>query len=248
VVTFRTTGHGGPGALIHAAIPALPCAGVTRTHHRRPRRAAAAGFLAVAASAAVLVAGQGLLPDLNPFGTVTRDRSQPALLRSLERLSEYRAARANLQQVVDIEKDARLLPSFVKGERTVMVAAGDVDAIVDFRRIGPRSVQVSDDRREVVITLPAARLADARLDLARTRVIDHDRGLIDRTGDLLGEGGADDERQLLLLAQRKLDSAATADRELLPTAERNTAEMLRRLAGGLGFERVTVRFQRPPAV
>jgi hypothetical protein len=223
---------------------------VPRTGHRhvgRARRAAVAGFLAVAASVAAVVAGPNLLADLNPFGTETRDRSQPALLRSLQRLSEYRAARANLQQIVDIEEDAKLVPSFVKGERVVMVAVGEVDATVDFRRVGPRSLRVSDDRREVVITLPAARLAPARLDLARSRVIDHDRGLIDRTGDMLGDGGADEERQLLLAAQRKLDAAATADRDLLPTAERNTAQMLRRLARGLGFERVTVRFQ-PPAV
>jgi hypothetical protein len=204
--------------------------------------------LVVAAVVAAVVAGPGLLRDLNPFGTETRDRSQPALLKSLQRLSEYRAARANLQQVVDIEKDTKFLPSFVKGERTVLVAAGEVDATVDFRRVGPRSLRVSPDRREVLITLPAARLSPARLDLERTRVIDHDRGVIDRTGDLLGEGGADEERELLLTAQRKLDAAASTDPDLLATAERNTAQMLRRLARGLGFERVTVRFQKPSTV
>ena len=84
--------------------------------------------------------------------------------------------------------------------------------------------------------------------MKRSRVVDHDRGLVDRTGELLGKGGTDEERQLLLIAQRKLDAAASTDRDLLPTAERNTAQMLRRLAQGLGFERVTVHFQKPPAV
>jgi hypothetical protein len=218
---------------------------VTRTLQRR--RTPLAGLLVLAAVAALIVGGGGLLRELNPFGTETRDRSQPALLQSLQRLSEYRAARANLQQVVDIEKDAKLLPSFVKGERTVVLAAGEVDATVDFRHLGPRALRLSDDRRSVVITLPAARRAPARLDRSRTRVLDRDRGLIDRTGDLLGDGGADEQRELLLVAQRKLDAAAAADRDLLPTAERNTAQMLRRLARGLGFERVTVRFQRIPA-
>jgi hypothetical protein len=46
----------------------------------------------------------------------------------------------------------------------------------------------------------------------------------------------------LLVAQRKLDAAARADRNLLPTAERNTAQMLRQLALGLGYQKVTVRF------
>jgi hypothetical protein len=149
---------------------------------------------------------------------------------------------------VDIERDAKYLPSFVSGERIVLVAAGDVDASIDFRRLGPRSLRVSPDRKEVVITLPPARLAPARLDLERTRVIDHDRGLVNRTEDLLGSGGTDEERELLLVAQQKLDAAASADPELLPTAERNAAQMLRRLAGGLGFERVTVRFEERSAV
>ena len=203
-----------------------------------------AGLLAVVAVIAV-VAGPRLLPDLNPFKTETKDRPQPALLQSLQRLDSYHAARANLQQVVDVEKDAKNVPSFIKGERIVMVASGDVDATVDFSRIGPEALRVSADRREVVITLPAARLSPARLDLARTRVVEHDRGIIDRTGDLLGEDSANQDREILILAQRKLDAAARADRNLLPTAERNTAQMLRQLATGLGYQKVTVRFAKP---
>jgi hypothetical protein len=205
-------------------------------------------LLAGAALLALVAVGPGLLRELNPFGTETRDRSTPALLKSMQRLDEYRAARANLQQVVDIEQDAKYLPSFVSGERIVLVAAGDVDASIDFRRLGPRSLRVSPDRKEVVITLPAARLAPARLDLERTRVIDHDRGVVNRTEDMLGSGGTDEERELLLVAQQKLDAAASADPDLLPAAERNAAQMLRRLARGLGFERVTVRFEERSSV
>jgi glycine/D-amino acid oxidase-like deaminating enzyme len=205
-------------------------------------------FTAALGAAVVIVLAVIAFPQLNPFGTETKDRSNPALLQSLQKLNEYRAARANLEQVVDIERDTKLVPSFLKGERTVLVAAGEVDARVDFRRLGPRALDVSPDRTQVVITLPAPELAPARLDLARTRVIDHDRGVIDRAGELLGDGGADDERQLLLAAQDKLDAAAAADKALLPTAERNTRAMLERLGRGLGFERVTVRFEQPPAL
>jgi hypothetical protein len=187
-------------------------------------------------------------PQLNPFGSETKDRSNPALLKSLQKLNEYRAARANLEQVVDIEHDTKLVPSFVKGERIVLVAAGEVDARVDFRSLGPRALNVSADRKDVVITLPAPERTPARLDLARTRVVDHDRGVLDRAGDVLGDGGTDDERQMLLVAQEKLDAAAAKDATLLPAAERNTRTMLERLARGLGFERVTVRFETPPAL
>jgi hypothetical protein len=78
--------------------------------------------------------------------------------------------------------------------------------------------------------------------------VDRDRGLVDRVGEALGEGDTDEERRLLALAQEKLHAAAGADDQLLRRAERNTAQMLRRLARGLGVERVDVRFAPPPAV
>lgn len=191
-----------------------------------------------------LVALAALIPDLNPFGTETKDRSQPVLLKSLERLSEYRAASANLQVVVDVEQDAKVLPDFIKGERTLLVAAGNVDAGVDFGGLKGENVVVNEDRTAATITLPGATLSDARIDLERTRVFDTDRGLLDRAGDAFGNGGADEERQLLRLAQRKLAAAAREDPNILRAAERNTRSMLEGMLRGLGFERVTIRFDR----
>jgi hypothetical protein len=211
------------------------------------RRGASGIVLVAAAVVALVVAVPLLIPSLNPFKEETIDRSQPVLLRSLERLSEYRAATANLQVVVDVRKDTRLLPDFIKGSKTLLVAAGNVDAGVDFRGLGGRDVRVSDDRRTVTIQLPAATLSDARVDLTRTHVYDTDRGLLDRVGDALGNGGADEERKLLELAQQKLAEGARANPGLLRSAERNTRTMLEGLLRGLGFERITVRFARPAA-
>ena len=200
------------------------------------------GVAAVAIVAVLVLVA--LIPDLNPFGTETKDRSQPVLLKSLERLSEYRAASANLQVVVDIEEDAKLLPGFIKGSKTLLVAAGNVDAGVDFGGLKGSNIQVNEERTAATITLPGATLSNARIDLERTRVFDTDRGLLDRVGEAFGDGGADDERQLLRFAQRKLAEAARADPNILATAERNTRAMLEGMLRGLGFERVTVRFDR----
>ena len=208
------------------------------------RRSVTRLVAAVAVVVIGLVALAALIPDLNPFGTETKDRSQPVLLKSLERLSEYRAASANLQVVVDVEEDAKNLPDFIKGERTLLVAAGNVDARVDFGKLKGRNVVVNEDRTAATITLPGATLSDARIDLERTRVFDTDRGLLDRVGDAFGSGGADEERQLLRLAQRKLAEAAQDDPRILEGAERNTRSMLEGMLRGLGFERVTVRFDR----
>jgi len=89
-----------------------------------------------------------LLPSLpNPFGSKTVDHSQPPLRTALTDLSRYQAASSNLQVIVDSEKDASFLPSFVRGDRTVFVAAGSVDATVDFSGLDDRSIVVSEDRR-----------------------------------------------------------------------------------------------------
>src|SRR4051812_5735566 len=204
------------------------------------------GVLAVAL-VAVVVSLPSLLDSLNPFGSDTKDRSGPVLLKSLENLSEYRAASANLQVVVDVEQDDRLLPSFIKGSRTLFVAAGTVDAAVDFSGLSKRggAVRVSDDRRAVSITLPAATLTEARLDPARSRVYDRDRGILDRVEDVFSDDPSD-EQPLYRLAERKLTEAARSDPELRRRAEDNTRRMLEGMMRGLGFERVTVIFKPQP--
>src|SRR5918911_5460884 len=102
------------------------------------RRGARTLLVLLALAAAAAVAIPALWGRLNPFGEDTKDRSQPVLIKSLEDLSDYHAASANMQVVVDVEQDARLLPSFIKGERTLFVAAGTVDAAVSFRRLSRR--------------------------------------------------------------------------------------------------------------
>jgi hypothetical protein len=200
---------------------------------------ALAVLLLAAVVAVLLVTG-----PLNPFGTETKDRSQPVLLKSLENLSDYHAATANMQVVVDVEQDSKLLPSFIKGERTLFVAAGTVDAAVDFRGLSrdPKAVQVSSDRRTVKLTLPAPKLLEPRLDPDRTRVYDRDRGVLDRVEDAVSDRPGD-EQSLYQLADEKLAAAAAADPKLLQTAERNTRSMLEGLLRGLGFENITIDFR-----
>jgi hypothetical protein len=211
------------------------------------RRSLSGPVLLVVAVVATLVALPALIPALNPFKEETVDRSGPVLIKSLENLSEYRAASANMQVVVDLEQDTDLVPSFIKGERTLFVAAGSVDAAVDFAGLGrsPGAVQVSDDRKEVAITLPPARLTEPRLDQARSRIYDRDRGALDRIEEAFSDDGGADQQELYVLAEDKLTEAAASDPSLLRTAERNTRSMLEGMMRGLGFEQVTVRFERP---
>ena len=221
-----------------------------RPRPRRRSRGATVILVVLATVVLVAVLGSLSLPSLNPFAEDTRDRSGPVLLQSLRDLSQYRAASANLQVVVDVERDARLLPDFIKGERVLLLAAGSVDAYVDFAGLGrgraARAVRVSGDRRAVSLSLPAARLGDVRLNPALTRVVDRDRGLADRVGDAFGDNPTDDQ-PLYRLASRRLREGAAGDPNLLRTAEANTRAMLEGLLRGLGFTRIAIRFARPQA-
>jgi hypothetical protein len=184
----------------------------------------------------------GLLPSLpNPFAAETVDRSQPALLRSIQDLSEYRAATGHFEVIVDLERDTAL-PAAILGERTLFVAVGSVDATVDLGAVGPADVVVSDDRRRAVLTLPTPSLTRPRLDVARSYVVDRNRGVLNRIGSAFS-GGADDQRALYRAAERRLGAAAGDGSGIVARARQNTRTMLTGLLRSLGFRTVVVRFE-----
>src|SRR5918995_1913431 len=213
----------------------------------RRRRGVPWGLIVFAAVALVIWAAPGLvgglLPDLpNPFAAESVDRSRPALLRSIRDLSELHAASGHFEVIVDLERDTAL-PSEVLGERTLFVAVGDVDAIVDLGRIRERDVTVSDDRRSAMLVLPRPRLGEPRLDVGRSYVYSRERGVLNRIGDLFGDdSGA--EREAYLAARRRIAEAAGAGSGLVPRAERNARGMLEGLLRSLGFTAVEIRFRR----
>jgi len=148
---------------------------------RRKERSAGRGGGFVLALAAVGLTAMFLLAGkmfgFIDFGSTEIDRSQPPLLVQLSDLSEYRAASSNYELVIDLENDVKFLPDFVAGERSVMVAAGTVDAKVDFSGLTDKNIVVSADRKMVVVHLPQPVLADPRVDNERTRVYSRETGL-----------------------------------------------------------------------
>ena len=179
----------------------------------------------------------------NPFETSEIDRSQPALLEKLSDLSEYRAATADLQVLIDVEEDIRFLPSFVAGERTTFLAGGTVDAAVDFGALEGGNVEV--DGRSVTLTLPAAAIVDVDVEPDRSYVVNRERGILDRIGGIFTDNPTG-EQELYQLAEDKL-LAAAGESALVARAERNTEEMLTALLESLGYEDITIRFEEPPA-
>jgi Protein of unknown function (DUF4230) len=186
-----------------------------------------------------------LWPPLpNPFASREVDRSQPVLLKSIENLKVYKAASGNFQVLVDLEQGNKGIPLLLKGERTLFVAAGSVDAEVDFTTIDRGAIEVSADGRSARVTLPHAHLTRARIDPDRSYVFSRKRGLLDRLGSVLSDNPTS-ERQLYQLAEDRLEAAA-AQSGLVEQAERNTRAMLESMLRSLGYREVTVTFRDPP--
>jgi hypothetical protein len=218
--------------------------------YRRRRGVLGGAARVVAVIVAVLLGWTGLqhvgdlLPDWgNPFKTEEVDRTGPAVLKALADLHEYRAATGSYQVMLDVEQDAKYLPSFLKGQRTLFLAQGSVDAAVDFSGLGPEAVVVNPDG-SASIALPHARLTKPVLDTAASRVVDRDRGLLDRIGSVFTDSPTG-EHDLYAAAEPKLRAAAN-ESALIAKAEENTTGMLTRLLGALGIDRVSVTYLDSP--
>ncbi|GAA3459476.1 hypothetical protein GCM10018963_14890 [Saccharothrix longispora] len=193
------------------------------------RALAAVAVLVVAAAVLQL---SGALPSLSPFGVEEVDRSQPAVLRAVRELSQYHAAAGDYQVVIDIEQDVEWVPAVLAGKRTLFVAAGSVNAFVDFGGLADDALVLSADGKSVELRLPEAVLDEPNLDQDRSYVFSQERGLLNRLGAIID---VPDQQRFYVVAEERL---ATAAREsgLTERADENTRAMLTRVLQALGFQ------------
>jgi uncharacterized protein DUF4230 len=187
----------------------------------------------------------GWLPELrNPFQDETTDRSQPVVLRSIQDLSRFTAASGNFEVVIDVERNRRFVPEFLFNERILFVAAGSVDAYVEFGGLTGDALVVDEPNSTVAVTLPAPQLESPNIDPDRSYVFERERGVANRLNDFF-DGDDNSQQQMMQLAQQRIGEAATVS-GLQARAEENTRKMLEGMLSSLGFETVTITFEPPP--
>ena len=197
----------------------------------------AVGVVAILAILAVTVSVlAGWKPSLNPFPDERIDRTGPSVLKSLTDLSEYHAASAHYETVVDLENDSKFLPNLVKGERVLYVSKGDVDAVVDFGELDENRVSLSADGSSVSIRLPTPTADKPVLDIENSFVANHDKGFFTKFA------GSDLEREAQLKAVKQMTKASAGESTLIDLAKENTSAMLRGLFGALRYTSVTITF------
>jgi Protein of unknown function (DUF4230) len=214
---------------------------VTRGSSLAGRAVAVLAAVAAVLVALVVLSAVHLLPQLrNPFTQTTTDRGGPAVLKSITSLSRYEAASGSYQVVVDLTKKISFLPSFLQGSDTLFIGVGSDIAYVDFSQLKGSAIQVSADRSTVSVKLPPAQLEPAVLNVDQSYVYAEQQGLLNRIGNFFS-GNPNGQQQVYILAQQKIQAAATAS-PLITDAEHNTQDMLASMLRSLGFTRVTVTF------
>ncbi|MFS8103402.1 DUF4230 domain-containing protein [Lentzea alba] len=190
-------------------------------------RGALVAVVFILLGAAVYVFGQ-----FRPFGDESIDRSQPAMLKAVRDLSQYHAAAGEFQVVLDIENDVKWVPAALAGERTLFVAAGAVNAYVDFGSLAEDGLVLSADGKTVELRLPQPQLDKPNLHHDRSYVYSQKRGLID---DFRALVETPDQQRFYIAAEAKLAEAAK-ESEILQRAEDNTRVMLTGMLQALGFQ------------
>jgi hypothetical protein len=178
--------------------------------------------------------------DNAPFAQKTVDRSGPVVLKSIQDLARFEAATGTFQVVVDLEKDTKYVPASIKGQRTLFVGYGTVDAYVDFSGVTSDALTVSEDRRSVSLRLPAPALEKVNLDQDKSYIFAQQRGVIDRFTSLF-DGNPNQLQEVYKAAQAKITDAAK-ETGLAAQAQTNTKAMLTGLFHSLGYTTVTVTF------
>lgn len=184
----------------------------------------------------------------NPFSETHKENPNAVVLAELRDQSRFVAATGKFQTVLDDQQDADYLPDWLKGQRVLFVAEGDVDASVEFGGLADNAIDVAPDGKSVTVHVPQPELSPPRLDPNNTRLVTRDRGVLDRVGDALNGGDPVDQQALYKRAEEKVSDAARQS-DLQQRARENTERFLQSLLRGLGYQQVTVVFDPPkPAV
>ncbi len=177
----------------------------------------------------------------NPLATEKVDRTGPALITALTNMARVEGSSGTFQVVVDIQDDAKYVPAALKGERIIYLAQGSASGTVDLGGLNATSITVDEVLKTATIIVPQAQISNVRIDLTRSKVLSHERGLLDRLGGAAGDAPAM-HPDLVARAETQLKDAAT-ESQLRQRAEENTETLLRSIATGLGYTTVNVEFR-----
>lgn len=157
--------------------------------------------------------------------TLRIDTSQPTVVVQIRRLARLETIAYTMDKMVSGDREGRILPAFLTGDRILLEVHGQAIAGVDLSQLTPDQVQVSG--RSVHVHLPPAQLFTVALDDQKTHVYQRTTGLLVPVDPSL-EGEVREE------AVENLRQSALAA-GILDKARANACTTVTKLLLGLGF-------------
>jgi Protein of unknown function (DUF4230) len=161
--------------------------------------------------------------------TTRIDTAQPTVVMQIRRLARLESVAFTMEKMVSGDREGRVLPPILTGDRVMLEVHGEAVAGVDFNRLAPSEVQLS--KRAVRIHLPPAEIFTVALDDTRSHVYERRTGLLVPVDPSL-------EGEVRAQAVENLRESALAA-GILDTAKQNACATVTKLLLGLGFSQVT---------
>lgn len=162
--------------------------------------------------------------------TTTFDVSSPAVVERIRQLSRLETVVYSLDKIVEGNRDSPYIPSFLVGDKILLVAHGEVIAGIDFSQLKPSDIHINGDAVE--LHLPPPQILTTRIDNGRTRVFSRTTGLF-----VLADPNL--ESQTRAAAEQQIGQAALDD-GILDKARQNARASVTALLYSLGFHKVAV--------
>ena len=157
------------------------------------------------------------------------------VVEKVQKLSRLETVVYSLDTVVEGKDSNPVLPDALAGDRLLMIVHGQTIAGIDFSKLKPESVQITESSggRSIRLTLPPSEIFLTAIDSPKTRVYARDTGLFVSADPNL-------ETATRARAQGELQQAALSD-GILDAASRNARDTVRAMLEGLGFARVDLQ-------
>ena len=157
--------------------------------------------------------------------TLRIDTSQPTVVEQVRKLSRLESVSYSMDKMVSGDRENRILPSFLTGDKVVLEVHGEAVAGVDLGLLSSSDVWVNG--KTVHIHLPPAQIFTVALDDAKTHVYSRSTGILVPVDPSLE--GEVREQAVENLRQSALQAG------ILGKAQQNGCATVTKLLLGLGF-------------
>ncbi len=158
--------------------------------------------------------------------TLRIDTSQPTVVTQIRRLARLESVSYTMDKMVSGDRENRVLPAFLTGDRILLEVHGQAIAGVDLGQLSAADLRING--HAVHVHLPPAQLFTVALNDQKTHVYSRMTGILVPVDPSLEgevrEQAVEDLRQSALAAG------------ILPTALQNACGTVQKLLLGLGFE------------